>query len=193
MLIAACGDLLSRDLDAVTVTPPEDTPLGALAGTVRDMARAYADDGATFSAGGDLVNALAAYYYGSGWLHFGLAYGLLSIPGKKPWVCPFAGPTETLPPALVAQLDEKTRRYARLLDTACASVVLAPEPETAGGIFARRVIAIGTCYARGGHHSIAAGAEEEALARFSYGHGWLDAGVRAGLLALTGNREIFTI
>lgn len=193
MLIAACGELLSSELDTVTVTPPEDTPLGALAGTVRGMARAYADDGATFFSGGDLVNAHAAYYYGFGWLHFGLAYGLLSIPGKKPVVCPFSGPTETLPPALAAQLDEKTRRYARLLDTACASVVLAPEPETAGGMFARHVIAIGNCYARGGHHSLDAGAEEEALARFSYGHGWLDGGVRAGLLSLTGNREIFTI
>jgi len=193
MLIAACGALLSRELDAVTVTPPEGTPLGALAGTIRSMARAYANDGATFSDGGDLVNALAAYYYGSGWLHFGLAYGLLSLPGENPVTCPFAGPSETLPPALAAKLDEKTRRYARLLDTARASVVLAPEPETAAGIFARRVIAIGACYARGGQNSLASGAEEEALARFSYGHGWLDAGVRAGLLALTGNREIFTI
>lgn len=193
MLIAACGDLLSDELDAVMVTPTEDTPLGALAGTVRGMARAYADDGATFYAGGDLINALAAYYYGSGWLHFGLAYGLLSPPDKNPAVCPFAGPPETLPPALAEKLDEKTRRYARLLDTACASVVPAPEPETAGGMFARRVIAIGACYARGGQCSLTSGAQEEALARFSYGHGWLDAGVQAGLLALTGNREIFTI
>ena len=193
MLIAACGEFLSRELDAATVVPHKDTPLGAIADTVRGMARAYADDGATFFAGGDLINALAAYYYGSGWLHFGLAYGLLALPEKKTATCPFTGPTETLPPALFGKLDEKTRRYARLLDTACASVIPAPEPETTGGMFARRVIAIGTCYARGGQISLAAGAEEEALARFSYGHGWLDAGVRAGFLTLTGNREIFTI
>jgi len=193
MLIAACGELLSRELDAATVIPPENTPLGAIAGTFMGMARAYADDGATFFAGGDLVNTLAAYYYGSGWLHFGIVYGLLSIPGKKPATCPFAGPAETLPPALAAQLDEKTRRYARLLDTACASVQSAPEPETTGGMFARRILAVGTCYARGGQISLAAGDKEMALARFSYGHAWLDAGARAGLLALTGNREIFTI
>jgi hypothetical protein len=192
MLIAACGTLLSCELDAVATVPPEGTPLAALAGTTKGMARAYADDGATFFSGGDLVNALAAYYYGFGWLHFGLAYGLLSCPGKKP-ACPFAGPKETLPTAHTVQLDEKTRRYARLLDTACASVVPAPEPETATGMFARRVILIGICYARGGRCSLAAGGREVALARFSYGHGWLDAGVRAGLLAITGNREIFTI
>jgi hypothetical protein len=193
MLIAACWDLLSAELDAVSLAPPGGTPLGALAGTVRDMARAYADDGSVFFREGDLVNALAAYYYGSGWLHFGLAYGLLFLPDKTPAACPFAGRAETLPPALAVKLDEKTRRYSRLLDTACASVVPAPEPETAGGMFARRVILVGTCYARGGRDSLLAGAAEEALARFSYGHGWLDAGVRAGLLALTGNRDIFTI
>jgi hypothetical protein len=193
MLIAACGELLSRELDVTTVLPDEGTPLGAIAGTVREMARAYADDGATFFAGGDPVNTLAAYYYGSGWLHFGIVYGLLALPGKKPATCPFAGPAETLPPAFAGKLDEKTRRYARLLDTACASVVAAPEPETTGSIFARRVLAVGTCYARGGQASLAAEEMEVALARFSYGHAWLDAGVRAGLLALTGNREIFTI
>jgi hypothetical protein len=193
MLITACGELLSRELDAATVVPQTDTPLGAIAGTVKGMARAYVDDGATFFAGGDLVNALAAYYYGSGWLHFGLAYGLLALPGKKNAACPFTGPTEKLPPALFGKLDEKTRRYARLLDTACASVKSAPEPETTGGIFARRILAVGTCYARGGQISLTAGDREVALARFSYGHGWLDAGARAGILALTGNREIFTI
>ncbi|MEN6394917.1 MAG: DUF357 domain-containing protein [Methanoregula sp.] len=193
MLIAGCGKLLSGELDAVAVAPVMDTPLGALGGTVRGMARAYADDGATFFNGGDLVNALAAYYYGFGWLHFGLAYGLLFVPDKKPVACPFSGPIEILPLSLAAKLDEKTRRYARLLDTACGSVVPAPEPETAGGMFARRVMVIGACYARGGQGGLATGAQEEALARFSYGHGWLDAGVRAGLLSLTGNREIFTI
>ena len=192
MLIAECGALLARDLDDVTVVSPEGTPLAALADATQGMARAYADDGAAFLSGGDLVNALAAFSYGSGWLHFGLAYGLLAIPGKVP-ACPFGGPAEKLPPVHTARLDEKTRRYARLLDTACASVTPAPEPETSGGRFARRLILIGTCYARGGKAALATGAEEEALARFSYGHGWLDAGVRAGLLAITGNREIFTI
>ncbi|HVP97076.1 DUF357 domain-containing protein [Methanoregula sp.] len=192
MLIAQCGTLLSRDLDSVTIVPPEGTPLAALAVAIKGMARAYADDGATFLISGDQVNAHAAFFYGFGWLHFGLAYGLLSGSGNVP-ACPFAGPAEKLSPAHAARLGEKTHRYARLLDTACASVTPAPEPETAGGRFARSLILIGTCYARGGKATLATGAEEEALARFSYGHGWLDAGVRAGLLVITGNREIFTI
>jgi hypothetical protein len=193
MLITACGELLSRELDAVTDAPPEDTPLGALAGTIRGMARAYADDGATFSARGDLVNAHAAYYYGFGWLHFGFAYGLFTFPGERTPACPFIGPVETLPPAFNEKLTEKTHRYLRLLDTACASVACAPEPDTTPGIFAGRMLLVGTCYAREGKRLFRAGKKEDALACFSYGHGWLDGGVRAGLLAVTGNREIFTI
>jgi hypothetical protein len=193
MLIAECGKRLSGDLDATVIVPPEGTPLAALAGIVKGMARAYADDGAMFFSCDDQVNALAAFFYGYSWLHFGLVYGLLSSPKKGQITCPFVKPVEILLPASADQLDEKTRRYAHLLDIACASVIPAPEPETTAGIFARRIILIGNCYARGGMGSLTKGAEEEALARFSYGHGWLDAGVRIGLLALTGNREIFTI
>jgi len=191
MLIAECGRLLSRELAVTRIVPPAGTPLANLARTIYGMARAYAEDGATFFSKTDPVNALAAYYYGFGWLHFGIAYGLLSGP-KKP-ACPFDGQHETMPPAHMARLDEKVQRYARLLDTACASVITAPEPETVTGVFAGRVIAIGAGYARGGHLGLAAGEREAALARFSYGHGWVDAGARAGLLALTGNREIFTV
>ena len=172
--------------------PRKARRLRRFAGTTKGMARAYADDGATFFAGGDLVNALAAYYYGFGWLHFGLAYGLLSLPGKKP-ACPFGGSKEALSPAHAAQLDEKTRRYARLLDTACTSVATAPEPETAGAWFARRVILVGTCYARGGRCSLTGELRRRLFARSAHGHGWLDAGARAGLLTVTGNRELFTL
>ena len=192
MLIAACGSLLSREVEETILIPPEGTPLAAIAATTQGMARAYADDAATFLVDGDLVNALAAPWYGFGWLHFGIAYGLLSSRGTMP-ACPLNGQIERLSPAHAARLAEKTHRYARLLDTACASVVPAPDPETPGGRFARYLVAIGTCYARGGKHSLAVGAEEEALARFSYGHGWLDAGVRAGLLAITKNRGIFAV
>jgi len=191
MLIAVCGRLLSCGLEETRIVLPAGTPLAALAVTTYGMARAYADDGGTFFSRGDPVNALAAYYYGFGWLHFGIAYGLLSC-AKTP-ACPFDGQPEILPPAHAPRLDEKVHRYARLLDTACDSVVPAPEPETAAGAFACQVMMVGTSYARGGRSSLAADAREAALARFSYGHGWIDAGARAGLLALTGNREIFTL
>jgi hypothetical protein len=37
------------------------------------------------------------------------------------------------------------------------------------------------------------GRQEEALACFSYGHGWLDCGVETGLFSICANREMFTV
>jgi uncharacterized protein len=192
MLIGECGTLLQVELSVSAIVPPKDSPLGALAVTVKGMVQAYADDGATFAKKGDPVNALASYYYGFGWLHFGMAYGLLAHAREEP-ACPFTAPTEKIPPALTGRLTEKTARYLRLLETACSSVARAPDKETATGAFADRVLCAGTCYACYGRLLLARGEQEEALASFSYGHGWIDAGVRAGLFVVTANREIFTI
>ncbi|WP_292369768.1 DUF357 domain-containing protein [Methanoregula sp. UBA64] len=192
MLIGECGTLLKAGLSGSAIVPPKDTPLGALGATIKGMVQAYADDGAVFAQKGDPINALASYYYGFGWLHFGMAYGLLAHAGEQS-ACPFTAPTEKIPPSLTGRLTEKTGRYLRLLDTACSSVARAPDKETAAGAFADRVLCAGTCYARHGSFLVARGEREEALASFSYGHGWIDAGVRAGLFAVTANREIFTI
>jgi len=192
MLIAECGTLLRGELSLTAIVPHEGSPLGALAGTVREMVQAYADDGATFSGKGDAVNALASYYYGFGWLHFGMAYGLFAYAGKKP-ACPFAGQTGRIPAALADRLEEKTSRYLRLLELACSSVGRAPDRDTAAGAFADRILLAGTCYAREGKTLLFLGERETALACFSYGHGWIDAGVRAGLFVVAANRDIFTI
>jgi len=192
MLIAECENLLRGELDVTAVVPPEGSPLGMLAGTVKGMAQAYADDGAAFARKGDAINALASYYYGFGWLHFGIAYGLFARAGEHP-ACPFAGQNETIPGALADRLDEKATWYLRLLGLACASVARAPDKETSAGVFADRVLVVGTCYAREGKRLLDAGKKEDALACFSYGHGWIDAGARAGLFAVLANREIFTI
>ena len=34
---------------------------------------------------------------------------------------------------------------------------------------------------------------EDALASFSYGHGWLDAGVTAGFFHILAERDLFTV
>lgn len=191
MLIEECGTLLRVEVSISAIVLPKDSPLGELAATVKGMVQAYADDGAMFAQKGDPINALASYYYGFGWLHFGMAYGLLVHAGEP--ACPFTAPTETIPVPLAGRLSEKTSRYFRLLETAASSVVRAPDKETAAGAFADRVLCAGTCYARHGKTLLSRGELEEALASFSYGHGWVDAGVRAGMFIVTANREIFTI
>jgi hypothetical protein len=186
-----CLALLATVLESTSVAVPEKSGLGLSARAVRTMAAAYESDGRTFSAADARVNALASAWYGFGWLHFGITFGLLE--STVPAGCPFFSPCDALPPRFRDRLLEKTERYERLLDTARHAVRPAPEAGTAAGGFADRVLMITSVYAGSGNYCQRSGAPEDALARYSYAHGWLDAGVTAGLFCITGHRELFTV
>jgi hypothetical protein len=192
MKIAECQDALAQVLACTRIAAPPNTPIGRDASAVKEMAQAYQKDGATFYHKGDLVNALAAFFYGAGWLHFGVAAGLIICDVRK-LTCPFTEPGEKLPPALFEKLMEKTQRYERLLNTARSSVECAGEPETISNTFAGNVLFIAHTYAAQGTRYREAGAYEGALACFSYGHGWLDAGVTCGYFRILAHRDIFTV
>ena len=153
------------------------------------MARAYESDGIRFFESGDPVNALASFYYGFGWLHFGLSSGLLSV--TSPTVCPFKEPLEMLQLPFRAKLEEKASRYAHLLEIARKSVKCAPDPATTSHDFAQRILCIAGVYARRGVCLERSGNHEDALASFSYGHGWLDAGVTSGFFRIIGRAGSF--
>ena len=72
--------LLAEALDAATVVPPADTPLGEAADEFVEMARSYLTDGRHFLDEGDRVNALAAFSYGHAWLDAGARLGLFEVP-----------------------------------------------------------------------------------------------------------------
>jgi hypothetical protein len=189
MKIGQCQLLLSTELSRITVASREGTVLGRTAESVLLMVRSYESDGRIFTAAGDQVNALASCWYAFGWLHCGSVSGLLST--MKFSACPFAGSCETLPESHQFRLQEKTSRYACLLDAARNSVSPAPEPSTPAHDFANRILVVATVYATHGRKWAANDSQESALACFSYGHGWIDAGVRAGLFRITANRDLF--
>jgi hypothetical protein len=186
-----CLALLATVLESTSVAVPEKSGLGLSARAVRTMAAAYESDGRTFSAADDRVNALASAWYGFGWLHFGITFGLLE--STVPAGCPFFSPCDALPPRFRDRLLEKSGRYAHLLETARHALEPAPEAGTAAGDFAERVLLIVSAYAGSGNLCHAAGDHEDALARFSYAHGWLDAGVTAGLFTITDHHDLFTV
>ncbi|RLM59230.1 DUF357 domain-containing protein [Halobellus sp. Atlit-31R] len=64
------------------VAVPGSTPLGEAAAEVREMALSYLEDGRHFREHDDLVNALAAFSYGYGWLDAGVRLGLFEIPDE---------------------------------------------------------------------------------------------------------------
>jgi hypothetical protein len=156
------------------------------------MAAAYESDGRTFLSADDPVNALAAFFYGLGWVHCGTALGILAGPDLPP-ACPFAGTWEEIPARHREKLEEKAGRYSRLLATALESVSPAPESGTPAHAAALMVRFIAERYRDQGSRSVGGSRREEGLACFSYGHGWLDAGVEAGLFSVHANRGIFTL
>ena len=154
------------------------------------MARAYCRDAGTFSRNSDQVNELAACYYALAWLDCGECLGVVStaFPGRAwPPVLPEIGPESA------GKLEEKTFRYQRLLDAACNDLERAADEETVPGITADRILAVGRIFLAWGGEFIRAGRLGPALACFSYGHGWLDCGVRTGFFRITGDRDLFTV
>jgi hypothetical protein len=192
MKIAEYQDLLATTISRTASSAPVNTPQGRTGQSIIRMASAYESDGRTFLSGDDPVNALAAFLYGLGWIHCGIASGSLVDSGERP-ACPFASPAEKIPDSYYHKLDEKTGRYAHLLTTAIASVSPAPAPGTPAHTFSCQVLFIAEVYLKRGNSDASLGRAEEGLSCFSYGHGWLDAGVEAGLFAIHAHREIFTV
>lgn len=191
-MIVDCRDTLADGLAHSRSAALPHTTLERDASAVMEMAEAYLKDGTTFYNKGDLVNALAAFFYGAGWLHFGIASGLIICNSKKPF-CPFTGPWERLPLSFSKKLKEKTHRYEQLLKTARSSVECAGERETTSNNFSGIVLYITSLYAAQGARYHEARAYEDALACFSYGHGWLDAGVTCGYFRIIAHRDLFTV
>lgn len=196
-----------KTVDGLRIPVREGTSLFSTAIQALEMCQAYADDSVTFADRGDLVNTMASCAYGGGWVDAGLSYGLL-IPNQesavgiispetmllpmKDSVITYALDVELLPPASTGHLIEKTIRYRMMLYEAIIGVKPASDPNTAPFRFA--ILAISNAEkALFAGEDINDNQNPSALAWYSYGYGWLDFAVRAGLLQITGDPSLFTI
>ncbi|MFB6080863.1 MAG: DUF357 domain-containing protein [Haloferacaceae archaeon] len=93
---------------------------------------------------------------------------------------------------MAADLAEKTERYERLLADALDAADPAVPPESPLGAAAADCREMARSYLDDGRHFRAEDDPVNALASFSYGHGWLDAGVRLGLFDVPDGCELFT-
>ncbi len=191
MKLSVFGERYCHRVAGACPTPPEASMLRGVAGEVLEMAAAYGSDGCTFLCTGDRVNALASFTYGLGWLDAGCALGLIRSAGSER-LHP-GSISDPIPEALAEHLHEKTARYERMLAEAISAVEVGPDRASplfgAAETFvaeASRGHLFGNLHLRDGEYATA-------LALFSYGYGWLDAGVRAGLLRITGRRGLFTV
>jgi hypothetical protein len=81
-----------------------------------------------------------------------------------------------------ADLREKTARYERLLAEALDAATVAPPADAPLAAAAEDCVAMAESYLDDGRHFRDAGDPVNALAAFAYGHAFLDAGTRIGLL-----------
>jgi hypothetical protein len=72
--------LLAEALDSAEIAPQEGTPLYEAALEYEEMAESYLEDGRHFRDENDLVNALASFSYGHGWMDAGARMGIFEVP-----------------------------------------------------------------------------------------------------------------
>jgi uncharacterized protein len=188
MKVGDYGDTLAAALRDLCPAPPEGTPLHRVAREASGMAEAYYADGRTFLASGDPVNGLAAFTYASGWLDASAAMGLftakasLGIPAFSEEAGSLAG----------ERLREKRARYRKMLAGALEALECSPDPGSPLYPAAASILERAGALLVEGDRLAGGGNEADALACYSHGHGWLDAGVRAGLFRILHSRDLFT-
>ncbi len=91
-----------------------------------------------------------------------------------------------------ADLLEKTDRYERMLAKALDEAEQTAPQGTPLGEAAADCQEMAESYLADGRHFRQNDDPVNALASFSYGYGWLDAGVRMGLFSIPEQTELFT-
>lgn len=93
----------------------------------------------------------------------------------------------------MTDITEKTDRYEQLLAEAIEEASVAAQPETPLETAAQDCLEMAESYLEDGRHFRSKDDVVNALAAFSYGHAWLDAGARFGLLKVPREGELFTV
>ncbi len=92
-----------------------------------------------------------------------------------------------------ADLTEKTDRYESLLASAIEAAEPTPDLGTPLGTVAAEFEEMAVSYLEDGRHFRQEDDPVNALAAFSYGHAWLDAGARLGVFSVPEGSELFTV
>lgn len=92
-----------------------------------------------------------------------------------------------------ADLEEKTDRYERMLANALDEADVAVPLGTPLGDAATDCLEMAESYLDDGRHFRDDDDFVNALASYSYGYGWLDAGVRIGLFSVPDDSHLFTM
>lgn len=190
MTLSDCRSELYDRMVGISFPASPGTALYSLAHEFHGMAISYRNDGDYFLASGDPVNAFASWSYGLGWLDAGISLGILAAPAcSRRW---FFSPVE-MADECREHLLEKTHRYDRLLSAAIDSAGTGPEEDTVMRLASCRFRSAASIFLTWGRFFLDQDQAPNALASFSYGHAWMDSGVRSGLFFIQGSRDLFAV
>jgi hypothetical protein len=179
---------LNKVYQGIISFPKKETPLGIISTEILEMISSYLSDAQSFREKNDNVNEYASVTYAHGWLDCGIYLGYLSSANSG-----LSFPKDVcIPDNQYDRLVEKTDRYIRMLNDAMTSVKIAPVSGSPGFI-----AAITICKKTQEHYNLALVETKgddmfSVLGHLSYGYGWLDAGIRAGLFTIESHPELFT-
>lgn len=94
---------------------------------------------------------------------------------------------------MTSDIEAKTDQYESLLAEALAEAEPVASGDTEGKANGEECMEMATSYLEDGRHFLAEDDPVNALAAFSYGHGWLDAGARVGVLDVPTEGHLFTV
>lgn len=163
------------------------TPLEAVDAEIREMISSYLTDAEAFYQRYDRVNEYASLTYAHGW--FDAAIFLGYIRGRSPDL--LLPEDSKIPCDQHDRLIEKTRRYDQMLHDALQSVEIAPESGSPMYKAAEYILKKAEDALTSAHNHPGFSYTKD-LGILSYGYGWLDAGLRAGLYRIIAHSHLFT-
>jgi hypothetical protein len=92
-----------------------------------------------------------------------------------------------------AELEPKVAHYEELLAEALEEATAVPDADTPLGEVAAEFREMASSYLADGRHFRSENDPVNALAAFSYGHAWLDAGARLGVFDVPDEGHLFTV
>ena len=170
------------------ITCPLGTPYNNLGEQMMMMIISYISDAEYFSKQQDYVNQFVSLSYVHGWLSSGIFLGILY--GKQIEFEPDG--FKFIEIFNLDHLNEKTERYSIMLKKALK--VVKPSPVAGSPVRKAAEICLATAKKElsRAEAQIQYGQRINALGLLSYGYGWLDSAVRAGLINVSGDQYLFT-
>jgi hypothetical protein len=183
------SESLKDAYNSLSSSLPDETPVGRVVTEFKEMIQSYIADAEAFRYNNDLVNEYASLTYAHGWMDAGLFLGFFR--GHVPSL--YLPDDSIIPGDQQRRLQEKTLRYKWMLRNALDSVE--PAPETGSPYYQAALDILrmaGTICTRTENDFYPGITCTPLLGRLSYGYGWLDAGLRAGLFRILANPDLFT-